>query len=160
MAWGRRSEGGGGCAGRLALLVALLALALAWAAYRRQGGEVRTLWRDLTHGAGSGAVADASDAVERQTGLAQAQARLLERRAEVASDRNLQQVREDVAEVRAKLERTYRDASGAAKARWRDLDADLERLQAELKQGGSKALATLDSALAKIRKEKEDAGHR
>ena len=155
MAWGRRTEGGG-CLARLALLVALLALVLAWAAYRRQGGEIKTLWKDLTRGAGGDVAAGASATVERQTDLAQAQARLLRRRAEVATDRNLQQVREDVAQVRANLERTYRDASGGAKARWRDLDADLERLQGELKLGGSKALAALDSALAKIRKEKDE----
>ena len=90
------------------------------------------------------------DEVERQSELARARTRLLGRRAEVAGERNLQQVRAEVAEVRAGLERSYRDASAGAKERWRALDGDLERLQTQLREGGSKALDTLDAALAKI----------
>jgi hypothetical protein len=40
MAWGRKREGGGGCVGLLALLLAVLALLVAWAAYKRTGGEI------------------------------------------------------------------------------------------------------------------------
>ena len=38
MAWGRKREGGGGCVSLLALLLALVALVVAWAAYRPAGG--------------------------------------------------------------------------------------------------------------------------
>jgi multidrug resistance efflux pump len=134
---------------RLALIVAILALILAWAAYRRTGGELKDLTGSLA--------GDATAALDRQTDLAQARARLLGRRAEVAGHRNLDQVRQDVAEIRAKLEGAYDDAGAGAKARWRALDAELERLQAQLKEGGSKAVGTLDSALEKIRvEEKKD----
>src|SRR5215216_6621682 len=101
MAWGQKKSGGGGVA-RLALIVAILALAVAWAAYRRQGGELGTLWNDLTRGAGDRvhvSLGGGSEEVERQSELARARARLLGRRAEVAGERNLQQVREEVAEV-------------------------------------------------------------
>jgi hypothetical protein len=151
MAWGQKKSGGGG-AGRLALIVAILALAVAWAAYRRGGGEIGTLWDDLTRGTGrrvNVSLEDGSDTVERQSDLARAQARLLGRRAEVAGERNLQQVRRDVEEVRANLERSYRNAG--TKDHWRDLDRDLEHLQTQLREGSSKALATLDSALVKIK---------
>ena len=153
MAWGQKKSSGGG-AGRLALIVAILALLVAWVAYRRGGGEIGTLWDDLTRGAGrrvNVSLEDGSNAVERQSELARAQARLLGRRAEVAGERNLQQVRRDVEEVRASLERSYRNASAGAKDRWRDLDRDLEHLQAQLREGSSKALDTLDSSLAKIK---------
>ena len=140
---------------RLALLLAILALAVAWAAYRREGGELRTLWRDLTRGS-DGRVNITSDSDgDLRTWLAETQARLEKRRPEVAGERNLRQVREDVAKARKNLERAYRNASSGAKERWRSMDADLERLEGQLKEGGSKALATLDEALGKIRKEEE-----
>lgn len=155
MAWGQKKSGGGGM-GRLALIVAILALLVAWAAYRRGGGEIGTLWDDLTRGAGhrvNVSLAGGSDAAERQSDLTQARARLLGRRAEVAGERNLQQVRHEVEEIRASLERSYRNASAGTKERWRDLDGDLASLQAQLREGGSKALGSLDSALEKIQTE-------
>lgn len=148
MAWGQKKSSGG-CAGRLALILAVLALLVAWAAYRRAGGELGTFWGDLT----AFNFNIGSDAVERQSDLAQARTRLLARRTEVAGERNLDQVRQEVAEVRASLERSYRDASAGTKEHWKKLDADLERLQGQLREGSSKALDTLDSVVAKIRDE-------
>ncbi len=47
MAWGRKREsGGGGCVGVLALLLAILALLVAWAAYKRTGGELGNVLKD------------------------------------------------------------------------------------------------------------------
>lgn len=149
MAWGRKQSGGNGVAW-LALLVALAALILAWGAYQRTGGELRDLW--------SGGAHDVNNA-DWRIDLAAARDRLLSHRPEVAGERNLQQVREDVAELRADLERTYEDAGSEAREGWRELDADLERLEGQLKDGSSKALDTLDSALAKLRvgdREEED----
>jgi chromosome segregation ATPase len=148
MAWGRKREGGG-CIGWLALLLAGLALLVAWAAYKRTGGEVGTVLKDAGVQSGGAAGAD-SDLAEWREDLAQARDRLLGRRAEVAGDRNLEQVRHDVEQVRASLEQAYHKA-GAAKEQWKDLDSDLQRLEGQLKDGGSKALATLDQALAKLR---------
>lgn len=137
---------------RLALIVAILALILAWAAYRRTGGELK----DLTGSLAGSLAGDATAALDRQTDLAQARARLLGHRAEVVGSENLEQVRQDVAEIREKLEGAY-EAGASAKARWEELDAELERLQGQLKEGGSKAVATLDSVLEKIRiEEKKD----
>jgi hypothetical protein len=138
MAWGKKKSGGNGVAW-LALLLAVLALMLAWGAYKRTGGELRDLWGDVT--------LDTSKGID----LSEVQARLQRRRAEVQGQRNLQQVSEDVAEIRANLERTYRDTGAGAREQWRELDAELERLQAQLKDGSSKAVDTLDSALAKLR---------
>jgi hypothetical protein len=138
---------------RLALIVAILALILSWAAYRRTGGELKDLTGGLV-GDGTGSLAgDATAALDRQADLAKARADLLKHRTEVATHRNLEQVQRDVADIRAKLEGAYEDAGAGAKARWRGLDAELERLQGQLKEGGSNAGATLDSALAKIRTE-------
>jgi hypothetical protein len=146
---------------RLALLVALVALVLAWAAYRRAGGELKEVWSDASRGSGlhlDGLEAregkdGAASALDRQADLARAEGRLLQRRAEVAGDRNLEQVRREVEEIRVSLEQAYDHSGGDAKERWKGLDGDLDRLESQLKDGGAKALATLDSALAKIRSE-------
>ena len=148
MAWGRKREGGG-CVGWLALLLAVLALVVAWAAYKRTGGEVGTVLKDAGVQSRGAAGAD-SDLAEWREDLAQARDRLLGRRAEVAGDRNLEQVRRDVEQVRTSLEQAYHKA-GAAKEQWKDLDADLQRLEGQLKDGGTKALATLDQAISKLR---------
>jgi septal ring factor EnvC (AmiA/AmiB activator) len=122
---------------------------VAWAAYKRTGGEIGTVLKDAGVQSRGAAGAD-SDLVEWREDLAQARDRLLGRRAEVAGDRNLDQVRRDVEQVRASLEQAYHKA-GAAKEQWKDLDADLQRLEGQLKDGGSKALASLDSAISKLR---------
>jgi hypothetical protein len=88
--------------------------------------------------------------MEWREDLTQARDRLLGRRADVAGDRNLDQVRQDVEQVRTSLEQAYRKA-GAAKEQWKDLDADLQRLEGQLKEGGSKAVAALDRTVAKLR---------
>ena len=144
MAWGRKQSSGNGVAW-LALLVALAALLLAWGAYKRTGGELRDLWGDVRSEGRPAAEAD------WRADLAAARDRLLSHRPEVAGERNLQQVREDVAEIRADLERTYRNADAEAREQWREVDSDLERLQAQLKDGSSKAVDSLDAALAKLR---------
>ena len=135
---------------RLALLVAIVALIFSWAAYRRSGGDLRQVWSDATRGAADFKIGDDAD---QQADLAQARAKLLGHRAEVAADRNLDQVRRDVADVRAGLARSFGEAGAVTKERWRGLDGDLDRLESQLKEGSSKALATLDSALEKIRRE-------
>lgn len=158
MAWGKQKSSGGGCVAWLALIVAAVALILAWSAYRRTGGDLDGLWEGVTEDAERsvrGVASDGSDAVERQADLAKARMRLLGRRAEVEADRNLEQVRRDVAEVRESLERAYENAGAGARERWRDLDAELEKLETRLKEGSAKAVDSLDSAVEKIRGEEE-----
>jgi hypothetical protein len=145
---------------RLALLTAVLALILSWAAYRRAGGQLKDVWTDATRGAdlhvgNSEGTGDGGPtaALDRQADLLKAQARLLQHRAEVAGDRNLAQVERDVAEVRQNLERSYQNAGSSAKERWQGVDAELDRLEAQLRQGGSKALASLDAAVSRLRDE-------
>jgi hypothetical protein len=135
----------GGCLSWVALAVALLALLMAWSALRRTGGTVRDVFR----GAGK-QVESGVDAAERQADLARARATLVQRRAEVEADRNLEQVRKDVAEVRDSLKRAYQDASSETKKQWRELDGDLERLERDLREGGAKALERLNQVVDRI----------
>jgi hypothetical protein len=145
---------------RLALLVAILALILSWAAYRRSGGQLKDVWTDATRGtdlhvgsAGDTGGGDSTGPLDRQADLLKAQAKLLQHRAEVAGDHNLAQVERDVTEIRQSLERSYQNAGAAAKGRWQGVDAELDRLEAQLRQGGSKALSSLDAAISKLRDE-------
>jgi hypothetical protein len=152
MAWGRREGRGNGVA-LLALLVALAALFLAWSAYRRTGGTMGELTqgvRGLDHPLKVGEDSDWKGALDR------ARARLAERRPDVESQRNLEQVRRDVAEIRESLAHAFRNigenTGDEAKQKWRGVDADLERLEAELKEGGARAKATLDGLLEKMKR--------
>lgn len=152
MAWGKKRSEGGGCAANVALILAILALILAWTAYRRTGGDLDGLIRDVT-----GRV-PGPEAAEWQGELARARSRLLEWRPEVAADENLGQVRRDVTELRESLERAYEDAGAGARKTWRDVDAELERLEARLREGGSEAVESLDAAAEKMRIGEDEGG--
>jgi hypothetical protein len=122
---------------RLALLIAIVALVLSWTAYRRSGGEVATISKDVV----------------RSAGPAEARASGPEPGALPADDPNLEQVRRQVAELRSSLERAYGSATGQTRERWKGIDGDLGRVEAELKEKGAKGLAELEATLEKLRRE-------
>ena len=146
MAWGRQKASGCGVAW-LALVVALLALYVAWSAYRRTGGDLGQL---VQFERGEAEVPTAETADWRDS-LEQARKRLLAWRPEVEDDGDVEAVRRDVAEIRANLERAYRGAGAEAREKWRTLDAELKRLEDQLREGSSRAKETLDSLLDKMR---------
>jgi hypothetical protein len=158
---GSRGAAGAGCVAWLALLLALAALLLAWSAYRRSGGRMND-WMQRPGEAVQDALGrpldGARDALghgrretERQAALARAGAALAEQRGELEARRDLGAVRARVEAVRDDLARAFADAGATARARWRALDADLERLDAQLHEGSSRALATLDGLVERIR---------
>jgi hypothetical protein len=122
---------------RLALLTAIVALVLSWTAYRRSGGEVATIGKDVV----------------RSAGPADARASSAEPASPVPDDHNLEQVRRQVAELRASLERAYGSATGQTRERWKGIDGDLGRVEAELKAKSAKGLAELEATLEKLRRE-------
>jgi len=143
MAWGKSSRGGGGgCLAVLALLVALAALFVAWSAYKRTGGTVEQLTR------GTVTVSD----LDLQGALDKARQQLQQHEPEVQDQRNLEQVRRDVAEIRARLERTFNNSGADSKEKWRGIDGDLQRLEQQRREGGGKAKATLDEAVEKMKR--------
>ena len=146
MAWGRQKANGCGVAW-LALLVALLALYVAWSAYKRTGGS----WGQLVRLERGKAETPAPETADWRDSLERARKRLLARRPEVEGERDLEQVRRDVADIRASLERAYHGAGSEAREKWRTLDGELGRLEGQLRQGSSRAKETLDSLLDKMR---------
>ena len=153
MAWGSKKSGGGGPAW-LALIVALVALWIAWSAYRRTGGTFDTLVANPL-AAVTEKTPPAEAPAEAETGdwreaLANARERLASRRDEVRDDKDLEAVQRDIAEIRATLERTWRGA-GEAKEKWEDLDGDLERLQRQVRDGSEKAQETLDGLVQRMK---------
>jgi hypothetical protein len=133
MAWGKKSGGGGGIAW-LALLISLAALFLSWKAYERTGGRLEDL--DTRVSVGDPEPADWREELDR------ARERLTQGDLEP----------EEVARMRESLSRSFRDASSGARRGWRELDADLERLQGQLREGSSRAKETLDSAVEKMKR--------
>jgi hypothetical protein len=149
MAWGSKKGGGGGPAW-LALLVALVALWVAWSGYRRTGGTLDTLIANPLAPA-----AEADLPAERESGdwraaLDRARERLLDRREDVRQDRDLEAVQRDIAEIRANLEKAWRGA-GEAKEKWQDLDGELDRLQAQLNDKSEQAKETLDGLVRRMK---------
>jgi hypothetical protein len=113
---------------------------------------------DATAGAPSGAAPDAAPGAfgrgqreaARRAVLSEAEARLMGRRAEVEAQGDLASVRQEVEAVRRDLARAFTDASTTAHQRWKSLDDQLDRLDTDLHQGGTQALAALDQVVARL----------
>lgn len=149
MAWGSKKGGGGGPAW-LALLVALAALWIAWSAWRRTGGTFDMLIANpFTEARPADLPAEAEEGDWRAT-LDRARERLLSRRDDVQHERDVDAVQRDIAEIRATLERAWRGA-GEAKEKWQDLDAELERLQRQVREGSERAQETLDGLVQRMK---------
>jgi ElaB/YqjD/DUF883 family membrane-anchored ribosome-binding protein len=148
MAWGSKKGGSGGPAW-LALIVALAALWIAWSAYKRTGGTLDAL---LTLPAPErNAETVEADRGDWRDALERARERLHDRRDDVGQNRNQEQVQREVAEIRAALERAYRNAGEGASDTWRDLDAQLGRLEDQVRDGSAKAKGTMEDLLAKMK---------
>ncbi|MES1245879.1 MAG: hypothetical protein ABUT39_30005 [Acidobacteriota bacterium] len=129
-------SGGGGLA-FLALIVSLVALFFSWKAYERSGGRIGDVLDTEVE------VGDESPP-DWRAALDEARETLDKARENLEGD--------DVARVREKLARSFRNAGEGAKRGWRELDSDLERLQGQLEKGGSRAKETLDETLDKMRR--------
>src|SRR6185436_5990546 len=114
MAWGSKKSGGGGGPAWLALLVALVALWIAWSAYRRTGGSFDTLVANPIAAKPASAPPAEAAGGDWRAALDRARERLLSRRDEVQQDRDLDAVQRDIAEIRAGLERAYHGAGDKA----------------------------------------------
>jgi hypothetical protein len=146
-----KESGRAGCVANLALLLALAALLLGWAAYRRGGGEVGMLWGSLWGTSPETPRQEGEREAARLGAMTRARARLLARRSEVAANHDLSRVGDEVARARRELERAFDGAGQEARSRWRQLDAELGRLQVRLHDGGAAALAAFDRALDRLR---------
>jgi conjugal transfer/entry exclusion protein len=77
----------------------------------------------------------------------------------VAAERNLDQVRKDIESIRRDLRASFDGASEVTQAtleRWRQVDADLERLQTQVRDGSNQAVETLDSVADRLRRLGQD----
>lgn len=149
MAWGSKKGGGSGPAW-LALLVALVALWVAWSGYRRTGGTLDTLIANPLAGRAASAPSAEEERGDWRAALDHARERLLDRRDDVQQDRDLEAVQRDIAEIRTNLEKAWRGA-GEAKENWQDLDAELDQLQAQLSEKSERAKETLDGLVQRMK---------
>ncbi len=135
-------EGGGSAAGRLALILSVIALVLSWQAYRRTGGTIPGL---------DGPLSTTWDEAAAQGAAAQASARLLARRTEIETRQDVQKIQDEIAGIRQRLESTYKGAGEGVRERWQAADQALAGLQQRLDQGGAEAQQALDRALDRLR---------
>lgn len=135
-------EGGGGVAGRLALLISVIALVLSWQAYRRTGGTIPGIDRPISR---------TWDEAASGTAAAEARTRLLARRTEIAAREDIAAIRQEIEGIRRRLAGTYQGAEQGVRERWSDADRALAGLEERLDQGGAQAEDALDRALDRLR---------
>jgi hypothetical protein len=129
----------------LALLVALAALWLSWQAFQRTGGDLPWLDRKVE-------VGEPAAGAPWKEELARARERLLGHRDEVRSERNLSEVQRDVEELRHNLEKKLDRTGSSSHEDWRQVDGDMQRLEAELREKSAKAMETLDRTLDEMKR--------
>jgi hypothetical protein len=137
-----RGEGGGSGTARLALVLSIIALVLAWQAYRRTGGTLPGVDQPIVH---------TWDKQEAEAAAAEARDRLLDLRARLDARGNVDQLQRDLADLRRDLERSFEGAGKEASERWKEADRSLARLDERLDQGGEQAREALDQALTRLR---------
>lgn len=135
-------EGGGSAAGRLALVLSVVALVLSWQAYRRTGGTIPGIDRPISV---------AWDEAAAEGAAAQARVRLVARRTEIAARQDVERIRGEIEEIRRRLQGSYEGAEGSVRERWQAADQALAGLEERLDQGGAQAEAALDHALDRLR---------
>jgi len=135
-------------------IISIVALVLAWAAYNRAGenltaqieretGElaaetgqaVDQLGGEIESAAGS-----AMTATQNSAARVQARAELLAMQAELEAEENYAAAAQRVQDLRADLDRTYANTTGAAQMQWQELDAELEQLEQSVRTESADAL--------------------
>jgi hypothetical protein len=94
--------------------------------------------------------AEAEGGSDWRAALDRARERLLNRRDEVQEDRDLEAVQRDIADIRANLEKAWHGA-GEAQEKWQEIDSDLDRLQAQLREKSGQARETLDGLVRRMK---------
>lgn len=94
-------------------------------------------------------------AQETELALARAEARasLAATRADLAIDENYEEAANEVAAVRAELARSYKNANAEAQAEFKEVDAELEALETELREESADALNTLENLIGDLERE-------
>lgn len=123
----------------LALIIAILALVLAWISYNKTGvdlerklnQEVQELQREAR-----------IELVQLETRV-----RLLSLRAEVLAAESYEGLAEEAVDIRNNLNRAYDNASVEARQEIQELDRQLETLESELRTDSANAVETIQAAL-------------
>jgi len=135
-------------------IISVVALVLAWTAYNRAGENLTTQIERETGelaaetgqsvdqlGNEIGSAADsAMTATQNSAARVQARAELLAMQAELAAEENYAAATEQVRDLRADLDQTYANTTGAAQMQWQELDAELEQLEQSVRTESADAL--------------------
>jgi sensor histidine kinase regulating citrate/malate metabolism len=79
--------------------------------------------------------------------------RLEETRRQVAAGVNPQEIRGEVADIRAEVRRYSALARAEMRESWRSVDSDLEKIQGQLEEGSLEVLSTVDALTERLRQE-------
>lgn len=131
--------------GWIAVVLSVLALFLAWSAYNRTGTDVRT--QVMRTGE------QAYDASREGLDSLQAQVRLQELRADLASGVELENAEETVATVRQDLARAYQNSTEVTQEQWQEVQRDLDQLEDQLRNGSADALQTVEGLIERTQRD-------
>jgi short-subunit dehydrogenase involved in D-alanine esterification of teichoic acids len=130
----------------IALLVSLAAIGVAWLAYNRTGvnltGDIQTSLEENTR----------EFRAETRLALAKAEARarLLALRADLAARRNWDQAAQEVSEIRGNLNEAYRNAEMETSEEFRGMDTNLEGLERNIRNESAESLEGLQGLIENL----------
>ncbi len=133
----------------LALIIAVIALFFATAAFNRSGEDIQAVFQQESRRT----VREAQETAGQIEARARAEASLREIREDIETGTVGDQTTAQLEDVREDLENAYAEADSEVKAGWQDLDNNLSQLETQLRQNTASALATLEQALASLRQD-------
>lgn len=135
-------ENGSSVVGWISLIIAVIALILGWTAFSRSD-------QDVTDEINANVV-QARQELEQDFALLEARTRLAALRSKIIAEENYNKTANDIADIRADLRASYADASLETRARLDEMDADLEKLENDLRSGSANAIDAFQRALESL----------
>ena len=131
----------------IALAISIMALLLAWAAYNRAGIDLEQQIEFQLTGI--------RQEIKEQIALAEARIKLNAIRTRVVLRNEYYEARMDVISLRRDLKQSFELAEQESKELWMEIDADLEKLEVELRDESSEALVRIDQIIGKLHSQVE-----
>jgi len=129
--------------GWMALLLSIISLILAWAAYNRAGRDLGQQAVDQT--------VNVQQEIRQQVAIAEARARLSILQGRINAGLNREEAAREVTSIRNDLRDTFQNVTGEARANWQRIDTDLGRLETGVRQGSADALQTLENVVRELK---------
>lgn len=129
----------------LTLAVAAIALVMSILAYNRAGQDISSVLAEETM--------EGVENIQQMTAVAQAQVELAAIRTRILAGEAGEELAQEVAQTRRNLAQAYENASEEARQEWQELDAELEQLEQQVRDGSADTIGTVNNALQTTRQD-------